>query len=135
MYRTLHHTMKTSQSYQKPSRNPGTLSETTEDHDNRQAAQEAKEQLLELANAGRLTTEELQNSPAGKTIMEQTKLSAEETTEAVNALTDKTSQLSTMKSGIQSISSVLAQNSLFCADLMKMTSPKALILLHYQRSC
>ena len=82
---------------------------TTGDDNSRQVALEAKEQLLELANAGRLTAKELQNSSAGKTIMEQTKLSAEEATEAVNALADKTSQLSTMKSGIQSISSVLAQ--------------------------
>lgn len=85
-----------------------TIGTTGSDKD-KQTALEAKEQLLQLAEAGKLTADELENSSVGTTIMDQTKLSAEEATEAVNQLVNKSSQLSALQSGIQPISDVLAQ--------------------------
>lgn len=70
---------------------------------------EAKDSLLELAEAGKLTKEEFEKSSASQTILEQTKLSAEEATKEVNKLVSTADQLSSMKSGISSISSILGE--------------------------
>lgn len=82
---------------------------TTGSDNTKQSALEAKEQLLQLAEAGKLTAEELEKSPAGQTLLEQTKLSAEEAAEKVNSLADASKQLNALKAGISPINDVLAQ--------------------------
>lgn len=73
------------------------------------SAKEAKEKLLELARAGKLTKEEFQKSSIADQFLKDTKLSAEEATQKVNGLISSTERLSSMKDGISSISSILSQ--------------------------
>lgn len=70
-------------------------------------ALETKEKLLELAEAGKLTEEAFSNSSIAKNFLKQTKLSAEEATQEINKLVSSADQLSSMKTGISSISSIL----------------------------
>lgn len=63
----------------------------------------AKQQLLELAEAGQLTEEAFEGSPIAKQFMKETGLSAEEATKKINKLVDSSKQLSSMKSGISAI--------------------------------
>lgn len=75
----------------------------------RKTAQETKEDLLELAEAGKLTVKAFEKSSIAKDIMEQTGLSAKELTKKINHLKSSIEQLSSMKSGISSISAILAK--------------------------
>lgn len=70
----------------------------------KKAAQETKDNLFELAEAGKLTVEAFKNN-GGQTILDQTNLSAEEATKKVNELVEETKQLSAMRTGITSITS------------------------------
>lgn len=73
------------------------------------AANEAKEKLLELAEAGKLTVEAFNNSPIAENFLKDTKLSAEEATQKINGLISSADQLSSMKTGISSISNILGE--------------------------
>ena len=73
------------------------------------AANEAKEKLLELAEAGKLTVEAFNNSPIAENFLKDTKLSAEEATQKINELISSADQLSSMKTGISSISNILGE--------------------------
>lgn len=68
-------------------------------------SEEAKEKLLALAEAGKLTAKELENSPIAQTIFDQTGLSAEQAAQKVNELVDNVRQLNSMKTGITAITS------------------------------
>lgn len=72
-------------------------------------ANEAKEQLLELAEAGKLTVEAFNNSSIAENFLKDTKLSAEEATQKINELISSADQLSSMKTGISSISTILGE--------------------------
>lgn len=72
-------------------------------------AKEAKEKLLELAEAGKLTEEAFENSSIAENFLKQTKLSAEEATQKINELISSAAQLSSMKTGISSISNILGE--------------------------
>lgn len=75
----------------------------------KKAAQEAKDELLKLAEAGKLTVEAFENSSIAEQFLKDTGLSAEEATKKVNKLVSSIDQLSSMKSGISSISSILGE--------------------------
>lgn len=77
------------------------------DDDNK--TKEAKKKLLELAKAGKLTIKEFEKSSIADSFLESTKLSAEEATQKINELISSAEQLSSMKTGISSISSILGQ--------------------------
>lgn len=79
------------------------LGENETDENFKKQLLESKEKVLELAEAGQLTVEAFKDSDAGQTILDQTKLSAEEATREINKLVDSSSQLSSLKSGISSI--------------------------------
>lgn len=70
-------------------------------------ALEAKESLLELAEAGKLTEEAFSKSTIAEDFLDHTKLSAKEATQEINGLVSSASQLAAMKTGISSISSIL----------------------------
>lgn len=72
-------------------------------------AKEAKEKLLELAEAGKLTEEAFSKSNIAENFLKQTKLSAEEATQKINELISSADQLSSMKTGISSISNILGE--------------------------
>ena len=72
-------------------------------------ALEAKEKLLELAEAGKLTEEAFNNSNIAENFLKQTKLSAEEVTQEINELISSADQLASMKTGISSISTILGE--------------------------
>lgn len=72
-------------------------------------ANEAKEKLLELAEAGKLTVEAFNNSSIAENFLKDTKLSAEEATQEINELISSADQLSSMKTGISSISTILGE--------------------------
>lgn len=72
-------------------------------------ANEAKEKLLELAEAGKLTVEAFNNSSIAENFLKDTKLSAEEATQKINGLISSADQLSSMKTGISSISTILGE--------------------------
>lgn len=72
-------------------------------------ANEAKEELLELAKAGKLTVEAFNNSSIAENFLKDTKLSAEEATQEINELISSAGQLSSMKTGISSISTILGE--------------------------
>lgn len=78
---------------------------TTGTDEEKKKAQETKEQLLELAEAGKLTTEAFENSSIAEDFLNDTKLSAEEATKKINTLVEETKQLASLKSGISSITS------------------------------
>lgn len=79
------------------------LGKNETDEETKSRLLESKDKVLELAEAGKLTVKAFKNSEAGKTILDQTKLSAEEATKVVNELADSSKQLSVLKSGISSI--------------------------------
>lgn len=72
-------------------------------------ANEAKEKLLELAKAGKLTEEAFSKSNIAENFLKQTKLSAEEVTQEINELISSADQLASMKTGISSISTILGE--------------------------
>ncbi len=74
----------------------------------KKAAQETKDKLLELAEAGRLTVKAFEDN-GGQTIIDKTSLSVEEAVQKVNELVSSADQLSSMKTGISSISSIFGQ--------------------------
>lgn len=71
-------------------------------------AKEAKEKLLELAESGKLTTKEFLKSPLAD-YFKETGLSVDEVIEKINKMKSSASQLSSMKTGISSISSILGE--------------------------
>lgn len=72
-------------------------------------AKEAKEELLELAKAGKLTEDAFSKSTIAENFLKQTKLSAREATQEINELVSSADQLSSMKTGISSISTILGE--------------------------
>lgn len=68
------------------------------------AANEEKERLLELARAGKLTREELENSSIAERFTEAG-VSIEEATKKVNTFVEETKQLSALRTGITAITS------------------------------
>lgn len=61
------------------------------------------QELLDLAEAGKLTAEAFENSSIAEQFMRNTGLSAEEAANKVNALVEETKQLSAMRTGITAI--------------------------------
>lgn len=72
-------------------------------------ALEAKEELLKLAEAGKLTEDVFSKSTIAKNFLAQTKLYAREATQEINKLVSSADQLSSMKTGISSISTILGE--------------------------
>ncbi|MCH5265809.1 MAG: phage tail tape measure protein [Lachnospiraceae bacterium] len=72
--------------------------------EHKKSVQEAKEKLLELAEAGRLTVEAFEKSPIAAEL-EETGFSAEKATEEINKMADSAKQLSSMRTGITAITS------------------------------
>lgn len=68
----------------------------------------ARKELLSLAEAGQLTPETLQSTEEYKTLLEQTGLSAEEAAKKINSMTDASTQLQSMSTQISKISDMLA---------------------------
>lgn len=69
---------------------------------------ETKERLLELAEAGKLTEKELSKSSLAK-IFTDAGISIEEATQKINNMKSSVDQLTTMETGISSISTILSQ--------------------------
>lgn len=82
---------------------------TSGDEEADKKALEAKEALLELAEAGKLTVEAFNNSSIAENFLKDTKLSAWEATQEINGLVSSADQLASMKTGISSISSILGE--------------------------
>lgn len=82
---------------------------TSGDAEKDNAALEAKEKLLELAEAGKLTEAAFRNSSISNDFLNQTKLSAEEATQKINELVSSADQLASIKTGISSISTILKE--------------------------
>ena len=78
------------------------------DEEKDSAALEEQKKLEELAKAGKLTEEALQNSSLAE-IFKEASISIEEATSKINHLKSSTEQLASMKTGISSISSILGQ--------------------------
>lgn len=70
---------------------------------------EAKEKLLELAKAGKLTEQAFNNSSISENFLKKTGLSAKEATQNINKLVSSVDQLASMKTGISSISNILGE--------------------------
>ena len=70
--------------------------------------EKGKDELVKLAEAGRLTANDLKGLEGGKTLMEKTGLSAEQLAEKINKLTDSATQLSSMSAQISKMSDMLA---------------------------
>ena len=68
----------------------------------------ARKELLSLAEAGQLTPETLQSTEEYKTLLEQTGLSAEEAAKKINSMTDASTQLQSMSEQISKMSDMLA---------------------------
>lgn len=68
----------------------------------------AKDELLALAEAGRLTPETLQSTEEYKKLLEQTGMSAEEAAKKINSMTDASTQLQSMSAQISKMSDMLA---------------------------
>ena len=66
------------------------------------------DELLKLAEAGRLTENALEKLAGGKELMNKTGLSAEHLAEKINKLTDSATQLSSMSTQISKMSDMLA---------------------------
>ena len=73
----------------------------------KESTQETYEDLMNLANAGQLTVETFKNTTGANTFLNQIDLSAEKAVNMINKLVQSSDQLSSMKSGISSISEVL----------------------------
>ena len=67
-----------------------------------------KQKLLELAEAGKLTEEALENTSLAS-VFEEAGVSIEEATEKINKMKSSASQLASMKTGISSISGILGE--------------------------
>lgn len=70
--------------------------------------EKGKDELVKLAEAGRLTANDLKGLEGVETLMEKTGLSAEQLAEKINKLTDSATQLSSMSSQISKMSDMLA---------------------------
>ena len=70
--------------------------------------EDARKELLSLAEAGQLTPETLQSTEEYKTLLEQTGLSAEEAAKKINSMTDASTQLQSMSEQISKMSDMLA---------------------------
>ena len=68
----------------------------------------ARKELLSLAEAGRLTPETLQSTEEYKKLLEQTGMSAEEAAKKINSMTDASTQLQSMSEQISKMSDMLA---------------------------
>ena len=68
----------------------------------------AKDELLALAEAGKLTPETLQSTEEYKKLLEQTGMSAEEAAKKINSMTDASTQLQSMSAQISKMSDMLA---------------------------
>ena len=68
----------------------------------------ARKELLSLAEAGQLTPETLESTEKYKTLLEQTGLSAEEAAKKINSMTDASTQLQSMSTQISKMSDMLA---------------------------
>lgn len=68
----------------------------------------ARKELLSLAEAGRLTPETLQSTEEYKKLLEQTGMSAEEAAKKINSMTDASTQLQSMSTQISKMSDMLA---------------------------
>lgn len=68
----------------------------------------ARKELLSLAEAGQLTPETLESTEEYKTLLEQTGLSAEEAAKKINSMTDASTQLQSMSEQISKMSDMLA---------------------------
>lgn len=66
-------------------------------------ALEAKDKLLELAEAGKLTKKEFESSSISDSFLKQTGLDAEEATRKINELVEETKKLSALRTGITTI--------------------------------
>lgn len=69
----------------------------------------AADDLLKLAESGRLTKNALEELAGGKKLMEDTGLSSEELARKINELTDSSSQLSALSGQISKMSDLLAE--------------------------
>lgn len=78
---------------------------TESDEGTAKASAETKDKLLELAEAGKLTTEAFQESSVAQTVLKDTGLSAKEATEEINKLVENVKQLDSMRTGITAITS------------------------------
>lgn len=78
---------------------------TESDEDTAKESKEAKEELFELAEAGKLTVEAFENSPIAEQFLKDTGLLAEEATQEINNLIENVKQLDSMRAGINSITS------------------------------
>lgn len=76
--------------------------------EDKKTALEEKQKLEELAEAGKLTEEELRNSSIAD-VFKNASVSIEEATEKINKMKSSASQLASMKTGISSISSILGE--------------------------
>ncbi len=70
-----------------------------------------REDLLGLAKAGQLTPETLEGTEAFKQLLEETGLSAQEASEKINGYVNAVEQISSMKGGISSITSILSKRA------------------------
>ena len=68
----------------------------------------ARKELLSLAEAGQLTPETLQSTEEYKKLLEQTGMSAEEAAKKINSMTDASTQLESMSAQISKMSDMLA---------------------------
>ena len=85
-----------------------TSKETISFNDAWSGLEKGKDELVKLAEAGRLTANDLKGLEGGKTLMEKTGLSAEQLAEKINKLTDSATQLSSMSAQISKMSDMLA---------------------------
>lgn len=72
---------------------------------------QSKESLLEMAKAGQLTPGTLEGTEAFKNLLEDTGLSAQEAAAKINGYVNAVEQVSSMKSGITSITSILGERT------------------------
>ena len=85
-----------------------TSKETISFEDAWSGLEKGKDELVKLAEAGRLTANDLKGLEGGKTLMEKTGLSAEQLAEKINKLTDSATQLQSMSAQISKMSDMLA---------------------------
>lgn len=81
---------------------------TSDDEQANNAALEAKEKLLELAETGKLTEKELSKSPLAD-YFKNAGISIEDATKKINRMKSSAGQLASMETGISSISSILGE--------------------------
>lgn len=71
--------------------------------------EKGKDELVKLAEAGRLTANDLKGLEGGNTLMEKTGLSAEQLAEKINKLTDASTQLSSLSGQVSKMSELLSK--------------------------